>query len=100
VFDDHKQKRVDHVLKFENLTSEFDELMAHYNLTNIKLSKVVTSSSAKGNGKDLAPNHAVNLIPLHKSKEPRTLMREDLTIKTKAMIHVVFSRDFDAFGYN
>jgi hypothetical protein len=99
VYDDQGHQRVDHVLKFENLTSEFDELMARYNLTKVKLPKVMTSSSAKGSDKDMARNHNVNRVPSHNVKAPRTLTREDLAEKTKALIHIVFPRDFDAFGY-
>ena len=92
VYDDQGGQIVKHVLRFENMTAEFDALMEQYNMINMRLPQVMTSSSSTGNQTDL---HAVK----DKSTSSSKLTRKDLSEKTKAMIHVIFSRDFDAFGY-
>ena len=93
VYDDEGRQIVEHVLRFENMTAEFDALMQQYNMTNMKLPQVMTSSSSRGNQTTRQP-------PVqHKSTSSSKLTRKDLSGKTKAMIHVIFSRDFDAFGY-
>jgi hypothetical protein len=90
VYDDQGRQIVEHVLRFENMTAEFDALMQQYNMTNMKLRQVMTSSSSTGNHTDVPPD---------KDKTPAKLTRRDLWGKTKAMIHDIYSRDFDAFGY-
>ena len=90
VYDDQGRQIVEHVLRFENLTAEFDALMQRYNMTNIRLPQIMTSDSPTG-------NHTAHQPIKHKTTSKLT--RKDLSEKTKAMIHVIFSRDFDAFGY-
>ena len=87
VYNDQGRQIIDHVLRFENLTAEFDVLMHQYNMTNITLPRIQTSDFATGNHKGL------------KGKSSTKLRRKDLSEKTKAMIHVIFSQDFDTFGY-
>ena len=61
IFDNHGQRRVQHILHFENLTHEFNELMNMYNL-NISLLDTKTKSSVtvkegdRFGPKDLYPN--------------------------------------------
>jgi Sulfotransferase family len=103
VYDPSGNKRVEHVLKFENLTFEFDELMARYNITDIHLPQVMTSVAAVGSGEPPKKQGAVPGLgkedKMGKKKRIPKLTRDDLLEKTKAMVHVVFSRDFDTFGY-
>lgn len=53
---DKNEKIVKHVLKFENLENEFDDLMKLYNL-NIKLTKKVNVSDKYITLNDLKPEH-------------------------------------------
>jgi Sulfotransferase family len=91
VYDDQGRQMVEHVLRFENMTAEFDALMQQYNMTNMSLPQLMTSSSTKG-------NHTT-LEAVKNSTTTSKLTRKDLTERTKSMIHVIFPRDFDAFGY-
>jgi Sulfotransferase family len=96
VYDHTGRQRVDHVLKFENITAEFDDLMTRYALTNMTLlarplHQVLTTEENN--------NQRVNKTRLPSTTIPK-LTRQDLTKQTKAMIHFVFHRDFDSFGYN
>jgi Sulfotransferase family len=91
VYDDQGRQMVDHVLRFETLTSEFDALMQRYNITNLHLPQLMTSSSTKGTHTPIKP--------VKDSRTTSKLTRKDLTERTKSMIHVIFSRDFDVFGY-
>ena len=91
VYDDQGRQMVEHVLRFETLTSEFDSLMQRYNITNLSLPQLMTSSSTKGTHTPIKP--------VKDSTTTSKLTRKDLTERTKSMIHVIFPRDFDAFGY-
>lgn len=73
VYDYEGKKIVDHVLKFEDLPNNFDELMEKYNL-NIKLNKVM-------------------------NKTDRIYTIEDLNPETLKIIETYYAQDFKTFGY-
>lgn len=67
-------KYCDHVLHFENLQEEFDNLMKQYNL-NISLDR-------------------------HENKGKETLSVDDISSENKIKIRNYFSLDFEKLGYN
>lgn len=71
---DHRRV-VDHVLRFENLRAEFDQLMARYGLSHIVLPAVHTFQSNK------------------------TMGIHDFTNQTRQLIERVYEEDFATFHY-
>ena len=71
---------VDHVIRFENLTFEFDELMRLYGLN------VTLSQNAKVNQG-------------HRSDEGFRFSFKDMTQKTLDLINEVYQKDFELLGY-
>lgn len=73
----HSRRIVDHVLKFENLTAEYDELMAMYGL-----------------------RHLTPLPREHVRKSlPKSLGLYNLTLDNLQRIEKVYQQDFEEFGY-
>jgi hypothetical protein len=75
---DQDKKVVDHILKFENLDEDFNDLMALYNLTSV----------------------ALEAKPYNKRKSGALLSVRDLTEKTVSMIRDHFKLDFERFNYS
>ena len=80
VYDAHGNHIVNHVIRFENLTSEFDELMRFYGL-NVTLSQ--TKRINEG----------------HRTVESVRFSLQNLTQKTLDLINEVYHNDFELFGY-
>ena len=77
VFDLVWEKKIDHVLKYENLTAEFRELMETYNLTDVVLEEEQRYNTPRN----------------------RTLTLRDLTNETIELIREHFREDFIRLGY-
>jgi hypothetical protein len=74
IYDNTGVKLVDHVLKFEDLPNNFNQLMVKYNL-KIKLDRVINKSNKAYSVKDLYP-------------------------ETLKLIETYYLVDFEKFGYN
>mmetsp|Transcript_13416 Transcript_13416/g.32307 ORF Transcript_13416/g.32307 Transcript_13416/m.32307 type:complete len:315 (+) Transcript_13416:66-1010(+) len=82
VFDYHGEQVIKHVLRFERLHVDFESLMKKYNLSDtIILSKTVNGKQGK---------HTRN----------KGLAVPNITIENMRKIDLVYSNDFEAFGYN
>ncbi|KAI2492995.1 sulfotransferase family [Fragilaria crotonensis] len=80
VYDSDGNQVIDHVIRFENITSEFDELMRLYGL-NVTLSQ----------------NEKINQG--HQSAEGMKFSTKDFTQQTLALINEVYRKDFELLGY-
>jgi hypothetical protein len=76
VYDHHRRQVVTHVLRYENLHMDFDNLMKRYNLDEIKLPP--------------KPAHAT---------DGAFFTKESLSPDTIAMINDIYRADFRIFGY-
>jgi hypothetical protein len=74
---DYRRRMVEHVIKFENLTAEFDELMKEYNLSFLKLPQKRFKQSVS------------KQLGVYNISKPNLQMIEQL-----------FARDFYEFGYD
>jgi hypothetical protein len=80
IFDTHGQRRVHHILHFENLTHEFNDLMAKYNL-NITLLDTKTKSSVT-------------------VKEDKRFGPQDLYPKVRTILEELYVNDFALGNYS
>jgi len=69
----HGKIKCKHILKFENLDKEFEELNTKFNIEHVKLNK--------------------------NNKSKSKLNVDDLTPQSKELIYSVYKKDFELFGY-
>lgn len=69
----HGNRKCDYIIRFENLDTEFDELMKKFNIEGVKLEK--------------------------NNKSAKTVSAKDLTEESKFLIQQAYKKDFELFNY-
>jgi Sulfotransferase family len=92
VYDGEHRRVVDHVLHFEHLDVEFEQLMKAYNLSSV----VHLSSLNLGELEQQGGCVTESVVPKSKLKK---LGQYNLTHDTLRLIELVYARDFRTFGY-